>query len=116
MTDLAAVIARDHHERWDGSGYPNAIPGDAIAIEARITSVADFFDALTTERPYKEAWPVPKALDFLRDHRASQFDAALVDAFLRDPSQIEQIRARFPDDETPPASSNRSPVPWPKAP
>ncbi len=79
---LAAEIAGHHHERWDGTGYPRRIAGTAIPLSARIVAVADVFDALTTERPYKRALPVAEALGVLRAERGRHFDPDCVEAFL----------------------------------
>ncbi|MFO2436593.1 HD-GYP domain-containing protein, partial [Salmonella enterica] len=72
---LAAEIALSHHERWDGTGYPQGLKGDAIPLSGRIVAVADVFDALTTRRPYKEAWSLERARDFLIDNAGRHFDA-----------------------------------------
>ncbi len=80
---MAEEIALTHHERWDGSGYPRALAGDQIPISGRITALADFFDAITHERPYKEAWPIDVALREIRRLSGSHFDADVADAFLR---------------------------------
>lgn len=77
----ARRIARSHHENWDGSGYPDRLAGDTIALEARIVHVADVFDALTNARVYKPAWPLAKALAFIRAQRGRMFDPTVVDAF-----------------------------------
>jgi putative two-component system response regulator len=82
LIELAAVIARSHHERWDGTGYPDRLRGEAIPLAARICAVCDVFDALVSARPYKAAWPLQDALAELAAQRARQFDPALVDAFL----------------------------------
>jgi putative two-component system response regulator len=79
---MAEEIARFHHEWWNGSGYPFGIGGTAIPMVARITALADVFDALTHRRPYKEAWPIARALDELARLRAEQFDPQLTDLFL----------------------------------
>jgi len=79
---MAEDIARFHHEWWDGSGYPNGISGAAIPIAARITALADVFDALTHRRPYKEPWPVARALDEIAYLKGHQFDPELTDLFL----------------------------------
>jgi len=80
---LAESIARSHHERWDGSGYPHGIAGVSIPIEARIAAIADVFDALTFPRPHKRAWSIDAAVAEISAQRARQFDAQLVDIFLR---------------------------------
>jgi putative two-component system response regulator len=79
---LGASIALAHHERWDGTGYPNHLEGAAIPIEARIVAVADVFDALTTRRPYKEPLPLAAARDYLVANRGRHFDPDCVDAFI----------------------------------
>ena len=79
---LAEEIAFSHHERWDGSGYAG-IPRDAIPLAGRIVTVADVFDALTQQRPYKDAWNVEDAVTEIERQSGRQFDPVLVDAFLR---------------------------------
>lgn len=79
---LAEEIALNHHERWDGNGYPNGRPGDAIPLSGRIVAVADVFDALTNERPYKQAWSVEDALDEMARSSGTQFDPDVLDVFL----------------------------------
>jgi len=71
-----------HHERWDGTGYPHGLKGEAIPLEARIVSVVDVFDALSTKRAYKEKWSLDSTLDYLREQRGRQFDPSVVDSFL----------------------------------
>jgi putative two-component system response regulator len=78
---MAEVVARSHHERWDGTGYERLV-GEAIPFVARITTVADVFDALTHERPYKEAWTVARSIEEIEAQRGRQFDPDVVDAFL----------------------------------
>lgn len=78
---MASSIAVTHHERWDGAGYPKGLKGTEIPIEGRITAVADVFDALSTARAYKPAFPLDKCLGILRDSRGSHFDPDIVDAF-----------------------------------
>lgn len=82
MLRVAERIARSHHERWDGSGYPDGLCGEAIPLEARIVSVVDVFDALTSRRPYKQAWPVEEALEEIRRQSGKQFDPRIVEALL----------------------------------
>jgi len=79
---IAQEIARHHHERWDGTGYPDRMSSTAIPIAARVTALADVFDALTHVRPYKEAWPVADALAEIKRLRSRQFDPELTDVFL----------------------------------
>jgi putative two-component system response regulator len=78
---MAEVIARQHHERWDGGGYPHGLRGAEIAMTARITSVVDVFDALTHARPYKPAWPMDRAVAEMASQRGAQFDPDVLDAF-----------------------------------
>ena len=82
LVQLAAEIALTHHERWDGKGYPRGLSGPEIPIGGRIVAVADVFDALASDRPYKRAWPIEKARDCLKENAGTQFDPACVDAFL----------------------------------
>lgn len=79
---LAAEIAESHHERWDGTGYPKGLRGEAIPLSGRIVAVADVFDALVTERPYKAAWPLERARAFVADQSGRHFDPRCVEAFL----------------------------------
>jgi putative two-component system response regulator len=79
---MAEEIARAHHEWWDGSGYPGNLSGNAIPLAARITAIADVYDALTHKRPYKEAWPVAAALSEITSLKGRQFDPQLTDHFL----------------------------------
>ncbi len=79
---MSEEIALTHHERWDGGGYPNALAGDAIPLAGRIVAIADVFDALTHERPYKEAWSVPASLEEIERLAGTQFDPMLVNSFV----------------------------------
>jgi putative two-component system response regulator len=81
LLQLASEIAGSHHERWDGKGYPFRRGGEDIPLSGRIVAIADNFDALTTERPYKEAWSVERAVEHIRERAGSQFDPACVAAF-----------------------------------
>lgn len=91
----AIEIAEGHHERFDGRGYPRGLQGDEIPLSARIVAVADVFDALTSRRPYKEAWPVERALAWLREHAGTQFDPRVVRAMLDSLSRIMPVYERF---------------------
>jgi putative two-component system response regulator len=79
---MAEEIARHHHEWWDGSGYPGNVSGSAIPLAARITALADVFDALTHKRPYKVAWPIDSAIDEIATLKSRQFDPQLTDLFI----------------------------------
>ncbi|MBO9534801.1 MAG: HD domain-containing protein [Solirubrobacteraceae bacterium] len=79
---MAARIARSHHERWDGRGYPDGLSFDRIPLAARIVAVVDVYDALVAERPYKGAWSPSRALEFLRENAGTQFDPDVVEAFV----------------------------------
>jgi putative two-component system response regulator len=79
---MAEEIALSHHERWDGSGYPAGLAGEAIPLTGRICAVCDVFDALRSRRPYKEPWPLQDALDELARERGRHFDPTVLDAFL----------------------------------
>ena len=95
---LGARIALSYHEKFDGTGYPNGIAGEAIPLEGRIVAVADVFDALTSSRPYKPAWPFARAIALLREGRGSHFDARCIDAFLSSWDEVLDIHTRFVDE------------------
>ena len=90
---MARLIAGAHHEQWDGTGYPRGLAGEDIPLVGRIAAVADVFDALTTERPYKAAWSAEAARTFVIDGTGSQFDPACVEAFLRKWDDILKVRS-----------------------
>ena len=94
----AAIAALQHHERWDGKGYPHALGGEDIHIYGRITGVADVFDALTQKRVYKEAWPIDKVMDFFKAQRGTQFDPTLVDILQDNIAEVISIIERYPDE------------------
>jgi len=97
VLQLASEVALTHHERLDGSGYPDGRAGTAIPLAGRIVAVADSFDALTSERPYKTEWPLGLAVAYLQQHAGSHFDPACVEAFLRSEKEINEVRESFPD-------------------
>jgi putative two-component system response regulator len=101
---LARNIALTHHEKWDGSGYPNGLAGAAIPLEGRICAIADVFDALTSVRPYKKAWTEGEALDFLVKQKGKHFDPVLVDLFLAQMPAIRAIRERWAEQDVEPAA------------
>ena len=92
-----AIIAHEHHERWDGAGYPRGLRGEDIHISGRITALADVFDALASERCYKPAWPMTKVIQYIADEKAKQFDPILVDILLSNIDQFLAIRDAYPD-------------------
>lgn len=96
---MARSIALTHHEKWDGSGYPNGLAGEAIPLEGRIVAIADVFDALTSVRPYKPAWPVEEALEFLRRESGRHFDPQLVELFLGILPAILEVKERWAETE-----------------
>jgi len=97
MVQLARSIALSHHEKWDGSGYPNGLKGEAIPIEGRIAAICDVFDALTSWRPYKKAWTVEEAVALLERDAGSHFDPNLVPLFISILPQVLSIREEHQD-------------------
>ena len=97
LLNMAARIAQTHHERWDGSGYPLGLQGEDIPIEGRITAVADVFDALSSDRPYKKAFPRTKCFEILEEGRGSHFDPTVLDAFFARSEEIIKIQLDFMD-------------------
>lgn len=101
MLQVGAQIALAHHEKYDGSGYPNGLVGEEIPLYARIVAVADVFDALTSERPYKAAWDIERAVALLREGAGKHFDPKCVAAFLSNWPAILDIRNRYKEDKPP---------------
>jgi putative two-component system response regulator len=95
VLQAGAEIARGHHEKFDGSGYPHGVKGKDIPIFSRIVAVADVFDALTSERPYKKAWELEEAVDFLLAGRGTHFDSDCVQAFLTSWEEVLDIHTRY---------------------
>ncbi len=102
LLQAAAVIALAHHEKFDGSGYPQGLQGEAIPLYGRIVALADVFDALTSERPYKKAWPLERARAFLQEQAGRHFDPALVDVFLGAWEDVLAIHDRYQEDREKP--------------
>jgi len=96
-----AQIALTHHEKYDGTGYPRHLKGNDIPVFGRIVAVADVFDALTSERPYKKAWSLEDACRFLEDGRGKHFDPLCVEALLAEWNRVLDIRQRFQDEVVP---------------
>jgi len=91
LLKLARIIAQSHHEKWDGSGYPQGLKGEEIPLEARIVALADFYDALTHERPYKKAWTKEETLAEIKAQHGKHFDPQLVDVFIQLIGEQEQL-------------------------
>jgi PAS domain S-box-containing protein len=108
---LAGVIAESHHEWWDGSGYPGGLIGADIPLVGRIVSVADVYDALTHDRPYKAAWPVDQALAMIRAGAGGQFDPAVVEAFLEIVGQPGGTVSRLPSERLKDSAGAQSKAP-----
>jgi len=96
---VAADIARHHHERWDGSGYPDGLAGNDIPEAARIVSIADVFDAWTTTRPYKKAWPVDQAFEEMRNVAGTHLDPRLVELFIGIREEIVFLKECWEDQD-----------------
>lgn len=97
LLKVAESVALNHHERWDGSGYPNALSGETIPIEGRITALADVFDALTTKRPYKEAWTLEKTVHKIQEESGKHFDPKLVEIFTANIEKFTCVMKEFSD-------------------
>ena len=93
----AAIVAREHHEKWDGSGYPRRLKGEDIHIYGRITAVADVFDALGSERIYKKAWEIEKIIAFFKEQSGKHFDPKLATLFLDNLEIFTAIRDKYKD-------------------
>jgi putative two-component system response regulator len=98
LMQMARTVALRHHERWDGSGYPDGLAGETIPLAARVVAIADAFDALLSQRPYKRPWSLEQTLGLFRDQRGAQFDPAGVDALFASVDECVAVRKRFSDD------------------
>ncbi len=97
LLKAAAIVAYQHHEKWDGSGYPQGLKGEDIHIYGRITAIADVFDALASDRVYKKAWEIDRILPLFAEERGKHFDPRLVDVFIDQLPNILKIRDRYAD-------------------
>jgi len=97
LMQMAAKIAISHHEKWDGSGYPFGLSGEAIPIEGRMVAIADVFDALLSHRPYKEPWPIEKVSDYIEEQAGHHFDPDITSVFLGALDKMTEIRTSVPD-------------------
>ncbi|KEA64668.1 RESPONSE REGULATOR PROTEIN-CheY-like nd an HD-GYP domain [Marinobacterium lacunae] len=98
LLKLAATVAYEHHEKWDGSGYPRGLKGKDIHIGGRITALADVFDALGSERCYKNAWDDARIFELFREEKGKHFDPDLIDIFFQHIDEFLEIRDRLKDD------------------
>lgn len=96
---MAKEIALTHHEKWDGSGYPRGLSGENIPLAGRIAALADVFDALTSERPYKEAWSIERSVGFIKENSGKHFDPELVELFVKLLPEVLAIKETFEDVE-----------------
>jgi putative two-component system response regulator len=99
LLKAAHAAALTHHEKWNGRGYPAGLSGENIPLIGRIVAIADAFDALTSRRPYKPAWPVERAVELLEKEAGIHFDPALVPAMLRNMDRVLEIKERHADSE-----------------
>jgi len=97
LLQAGEIIAISHHEKWDGSGYPNGLSGENIPLHGRIVAITDVFDALTSRRPYKEPFSNEKALEIMREGRGKHFDPTILDLFLNNFDEIEKIQSQYGD-------------------
>lgn len=95
LLETARIVALTHHEKWNGTGYPRSLSGEQIPITGRIVAIADVFDALTSVRPYKEAWPIEKALAYIKEEQGKHFDPTLVDCFLTVFPEILKVKDQY---------------------
>ncbi|GAC1629793.1 MAG: two-component system response regulator [Nevskia sp.] len=98
LLDTARIVALTHHEKWNGAGYPRGLSGEEIPLTGRIVSVADVFDALTSKRPYKEAWAIERAVDYIREQAGTMFDPDIVRHFEHALPEILELRARYQEE------------------
>ncbi len=97
LLDMAYTVALTHHEKFNGTGYPDGLKGEEIPLVGRIVAIADVFDALTTPRPYKEAWSVEKAIELIKSESGQHFDPMLVDKFIEILPEILRIKEKYDD-------------------
>ncbi|CCH48704.1 response regulator [Pseudodesulfovibrio piezophilus] len=98
LMHLAAIIALEHHEQWNGEGYPMGLAGEEISLVGRITRVADVFDALDSHRPHKEPWPLEDSIDYMKQNRGTDFDPTIIDLFMENLDEILELRATYGDE------------------
>lgn len=97
LVRMASSIALTHHEKWDGTGYPRGLSGESIPTEGRITAISDVYDALTTVRPYKDAWSVEDAVKAIKQGAGTHFDPELVEAFVNNFDKVREVQETLRD-------------------
>jgi putative two-component system response regulator len=102
LIKMAQEIALTHHEKWDGTGYPNGLKSDKIVVWGRITAVSDVFDALTSSRPYKKGFPFANAIEIIKNGSGTHFDPGIVDAFMQRIGDVENIFRDYGEQEPKP--------------
>ncbi len=100
MLQMAARIALHHHEKYDGTGYPQGLEGEQISIEGRIVALADVFDALTSERPYKRPWSRESAVAYVFEHSGTHFDPKIVQAFEKILPKVFEVLDQYKENES----------------
>ncbi len=95
LIKTGAIIALRHHEKWNGEGYPDGLKGEEIPVEGRIVAVADVFDALTSDRPYRKAWDFEEAFEYIKQEKGKHFSPQCVDLFIRNKEKIKEIYNEF---------------------
>ncbi len=95
ITEAASIIAYEHHEKYDGTGYPRGLKGEELHIYGRIAAIADVFDALGNDRVYKQAWPLEEVLEYLKEEKGKHFDPYLVDLFLKNLDKVMEIKDKY---------------------
>lgn len=108
LLNLSRIVALNHHEKWDGTGYPNGLKGEKIPFVGRIVAIADVFDALTTKRPYKEAWSVDRAIDLITSESGKHFEPKLVELFIDNLPKMLEIRDKFAEVDEPAAEKEEA--------
>lgn len=98
LLEVAVAVAMTHHEKWNGQGYPNGLSGENIPIEGRVVAVADVFDALTSERPYKKAWSVEDAVALMKREAGEHFDPFLINVFINILPEILEVKSTYDDE------------------
>ena len=97
LLKIAAIIAKEHHEKWNGDGYPTGLKEEEISIYGRITAICDVFDALGSDRCYKKAWKDEKIFTFLKDEKGKHFDPELIEIFFENLDEFLKIREKYKD-------------------